>query len=282
MSGTFGRIGTISSESAALSKSLVSRLRRRTDLVGSTLFNLTWKERITPAGRSISALRASVPRTSAKGNSSSSRRSGHPTPRATDGEKNGPGEHGQGGLDLRTTALLGAWPTPMAGNPGKQGVYNPAGSTDSSRKTVALVGGQVAACEADKFDLTHWQTPTLDQFRSRGGDRKGGMGNDQIARTIMEAPGGPARLTASGEMLTGSFAGMESGGQLNPAHSLWLMGLPFDWILAAPLQESRARNSSGVRATQSSAKRQPTSSHPSSKQKPMRLQLWMLAEAASL
>jgi len=44
----------------------------------------------------------------------------------------------------------------------------------------------------------------------------------------------PARFTASGEMLTGSSARMESGGRLSPAHSRWLMGYSNAWDDCAP------------------------------------------------
>jgi len=65
-SGTYGRTSIGLSRSAALQSSLASRLQAKTASVGSTLYKLTWKDRVTPAGQSIPALRASVRRTSDK------------------------------------------------------------------------------------------------------------------------------------------------------------------------------------------------------------------------
>lgn len=82
--------------------------------------------------------------------------------------------------------------------------------------------------------LAGWGTPTATE--------PGGTGEQYIARsrpsTGNSAPTmlahqaaicGPARFTATGEMLTGLDAGMESGGRLAPAHSRWLMGYPRVW-----------------------------------------------------
>lgn len=83
-SGTYGRTSTGLSRTAALQSSLASRLRARTDLAGSTLYKLTWKDRTTPAGRSIPALRASARRISDSGSGGSL--SGYPTPTKSNGD----------------------------------------------------------------------------------------------------------------------------------------------------------------------------------------------------
>ena len=64
-SGTFGPRGSTCSASAALQSSLGNKLRLL--LSGSTLFRETWRQKVTPSGRTLLAHTASAPRTSDSG-----------------------------------------------------------------------------------------------------------------------------------------------------------------------------------------------------------------------
>ena len=75
--GTCGPSSTGSSASVALQRCLANRLRATTDCGGSMEYALIWKDRVTPSGRRICALRASGRRTSG------SDFSGAPTPTVT-------------------------------------------------------------------------------------------------------------------------------------------------------------------------------------------------------
>jgi len=226
-SGTCGPISTISLRSAALRSSLASRLQVLTASLGSTLYKLTWKQRPTPAGLPICALRASVRRTS------DSDCIGWPTPITNDalgsgycyGPKKADGTRAEF-LKLPGAAALTGWPTPQARDwkgADLAGVHDRGAKGPPLNEVVRLAG---------------WPTP-----RARDNHTEGqGEHSPSLPRlTEVIAPPGPARLTADGQLLTGCSAGTESGGQLAPSHSRWLMGLPRSWDECAPKSLPKSR-----------------------------------------
>ena len=175
---------------------------------------------------------------------------GWPTPCTQDGPNGGPSQ----GVDRLpgAAAELAGWPTPTVGNADGSQMAKDASATgrrpDGSKATVSLNG--VA-------NVAGWPTPAVaDDNNSRyspeamereaARDKKGS--NLGTTAYIQVTHPGPMRLTARGELLTGSTAGMESGGQLNPAHSRWLMGYPPAWddcaVTAMPSSRKPQRSSS--------------------------------------
>ena len=169
------------------------------------------------------------------------------------------------GQDIAIQASLAGWPTPMAGNPGTES-YNEAGNTDSSRKTVELADWTTpqahdatgrsktqkeihgtkhgCACLVRDSDLAGWPTPTReDAKRDDWTDNalieatKNGQAPPQSSQRLRSFVqlAGPARLKASGEIVTGFTADpsegipMDAGGQLRAGHSRWLMAIPAAW-----------------------------------------------------
>ena len=275
MIDTSGLSGSISSASAALESSLASKLKQRLTTDGSILFNLIWKVKATPAGRLVYRLAASARRTLDKDCGS------WPTPRSADTvntnetpeqwaareiamkakNPNLGGLHKPLGIvvklaswpsptasptnadetsflrrkgrkpggaitDIGAAVRLTSWPTPIVGD-------TTGGPRPPDDKRGPAPGLQAAA------HLTNWATPTTR-------DHKDGACLAQITGGVVQVNsllGRQVLLTDSGKQQIGSPAATEKPGQLNPAHSRWLMGYPPEWDACAPTAMPSSRKS---------------------------------------
>lgn len=243
--GICGRTFFESFETRDRMSSWESRLAERLATVGSTESALIWREKATPAGRSIFRLAVSTRHTNGTDSTGQPREmwttasardwkdspgmatSGpdgrvrldqlprqmvahNPTPRASDGEKGGPHmAFGAGGVPL-PSVMHSYSPTPTVAD-----VQGGRKTRSGARKGEPLLNGLLAA---------YSPTPTLHgNYNRKGVSENSGDG-------LCTAMTGHLAMAASGPTPNGSSApSTAKRGAPNPVFAMWLMGFPEDW-----------------------------------------------------
>jgi hypothetical protein len=170
---TCGLRGFLSSASAALEQSLVSKLRRRLDGAGSTLFSLTWSRKATPAHRPYYQLAALARPISGSDCGS------WPTPRALEGQGSPIATletalreiklRGTSSM-LHATVHLASWPTPDAS------VGNLTDTTWQERRAAAQEkhgNNGFGMTIAQAAQLSAWPTPSARDWKSSASNQHG-------------------------------------------------------------------------------------------------------------
>lgn len=224
MSGIFGLLPTGLSPNVDLSQSLGSKLRLRLDSTGSTLFTLTWKQRLTPLKLSISALRASALRTFDSACTSV------PTPDTHEcaGPQN-PAKPPLGGHSIRLQDMvtLASVPSPNC-NDAKGGLR-----TNSNTPQL---------CDKVK-KLTPVAKESQRDYKDSTGMSVTGVNRDGSLRQRQDQLPRQAALAGSGLTPIGGMGKTKSTGQLNPDYSRWLMGFPAEWASCADMVMQLSRHS---------------------------------------
>lgn len=273
MSDTCGPSSTNSSASATLSRSWASKLKAKTDVLGSAMYTFKWKESVTPSGIVLPLLRASGLRTHAT--DCTGRRSAWATPSATTWggtvgqhlarKEKARAEGKSMGLvvsNLDCQAQLAAYPTPQAGSPPTE-TNNGAGNTDYSRKVVELFKPYPTPDTNQRGGAQHPEKRqagghavtlqdaallfTAPRVTPAARDHKEGNCKEQVesgavpVNSLLERQ---VLLTDSGRIVCGCPVRTASGGRLNPALSRFLMGLPVIWDVCALRIPSRSSSRS--------------------------------------